>query len=992
MSELNRRDFLKIIGLAGTTAAAGCSSESGRTLIPYIIPPEEIIPGEATWYASTCRECPAGCGLLAKNRDGRVIKVEGNPLHPINQGRLCARGQASVQGFYNPDRIRGPLKRTARGRLDPITWKEAENLLGQKVREIADKGKGERIAFITQLTRGTLTDLISLWLSETGARGPLLPRFPNLHEYEPLSYEPLRAANETVFGMDGIPTYHIDQADLLISFGADFLETWLSPVEYTRKFTAFREPKNGRKNPFVYVGPRLSLTGANADRWISVPPGTEYLIAMGLMLLLLDEAPFPANQKAALRQITEGFSLEAIINKTGVKLQTLRAFADDFAKARRPLALAGGLSLSGPHSTEAAISANLLSSIFPGNQETIDFNGLSSLSALPRAREMKGVVERMTRGEVDLLLLHNANPVFSLPASWSALKAIKSVPFIVSFSPVLDETSEHAHLCLPTHSSLESWGDYSPKNGVWGFMQPVMGPLFDTRHLGDILLSSGKNFGDPKMYPWQDFFHLLQTVWRQKARRIDPQSSFEDFWVEALKKGGVWKSPEKNPVKTPLHSIHFRFPKPVPSEGTDKELQLIAYPTLQFFDGREANRPWLQELPDPLTQITWGNWLEIHPETAKRLKVKKGDLILLESPSGSFEIPAYPYSGIHPGTVAIPIGQGHTSYGRFADNKTPNPLQLLGLHPDMFSGAMAGSAIPVTIKKTGKSSPLANTDGSLSQHGREIARTILHDQYQKATSRGERPKLRLPLPEGYSPEDDLYSSHAHPEYRWAMAIDLDRCTGCGACVIACHAENNVASVGKEQVLKGREMAWLRIERFWEAEEPLIRFIPMLCQHCDNAPCEAVCPMFAPHHGIDGLNNQVYNRCIGTFFCSQNCPYKVRRFNWFTFTRPKPLNWQLNPDVTVRQKGVMEKCSFCIQRIVAGKNKARTEGRKVRDNEITPACSQTCPAGAMVFGNLVDPNSRISKLIQDPRAYQVFENLNTKPAVIYLKKIVRKWDV
>jgi anaerobic selenocysteine-containing dehydrogenase/Fe-S-cluster-containing dehydrogenase component len=986
MAGLNRRDFLKMIGLTGTTAAMGCSSESGRTLVPYIIPPEDIIPGHASWYASTCRECPAGCGLLVKNRDGRVIKVEGNPLHPINQGKLCIRGQASVQNLYNPDRINGPLKRDAQGNFESATWEEAEKLLGETLQELTLKGKGERTVFLSDLTTGALRDLIVLWLSELGSRGPVM--------YEPLAYEPLRAANRRVFGIDGIPFYHLESADFILSFGADFLETWLSNIEYARLFSSFHEPRDGHPNPFIYVGPRLSLTAANADHWISVPSGTEYLVGLGLLTMLLDEPTLslPPQERTLLKSVSSDFPLEFILTQTGISAEVLQNLANVFLRAKRPLILAGGLSLTDPRSTETAIVANLLCLLSPKTKELIDFDRLSSLGETAKAEEMKELTERMVRGEVDLLFLYHVNPVFSLPSSWNFLKGLKSVPLVISFSPVLDETSQHAHLCLPTHTPLESWGDHAPRKGIWGLMQPVMGPVFNTRHMGDLLLSMGKRFRDPRMYPWVDFSHLLQYLWQQKARRIDPKSPFESFWIEVRRRGGIWEAPERKAVKPSLQSLDLSFPKPEARERTSKEFYIISYPTIQFFDGRDANRPWLQELPDPLTQITWGNWLEIHPETAKRLEVRKGDLLLLESPSGSIEIPAYPYPGIDPSTVAIPLGQGHTAFGRYANQRMVNPSQLLSSHLDPSSGGIGGLAVPVTLKKTGKRSLLAHTDGSPSQHGRGIAQSILYRPYQTLNREGRKPTLRPPLPEGVSPEKDIYAAHSHPHYRWAMAIDLDRCIGCGACVIACYAENNVALVGKEQVLKGREMAWIRIERFFESEEPLVRFIPMLCQHCDNAPCEAVCPMFAPHHSVEGLNNQVYNRCIGTFFCSQNCPYKVRRFNWFSFTRPKPLNWQLNPDVTVRQKGVMEKCSFCIHRIVEGKNKAKSEGRKVRDGEIIPACVQTCPTDAMSFGNLVDKGSRVSKLIQDPRAYQVFDHLNTKPAVIYLKKITRGWEI
>ncbi len=421
---------------------------------------------------------------------------------------------------------------------------------------------------------------------------------------------------------------------------------------------------------------------------------------------------------------------------------------------------------------------------------------------------------------------------------------------------------------------------------------------------------------------------------------------------------------------------------------SEKGFHFTGYPTIQFFDGRIANRPWIQELPDPVTQVTWGGWVEIHPETAKKLGIRKGDLLQIRSPYGSLEAPALPISTVPNDTVAMPIGQGHTEYGRFANGLPANPMDIFPRSVDNVSGGILRPPFRVTIQKRDKSLPVANTDGSFYQQGRGLTQTIPWEEYRKEKAAGHRPHLDVPLPGGFDPRKDFYPPHRHPEYRWTMVVDLDRCIGCGACAVACYAENNVAIVGRNLVMQGREMSWLRIQRYFEREEPRIRFLPMLCQHCDAAPCEPVCPVFAPHHSIEGLNNQVYNRCVGTRFCSQNCPYKVRRFNWFTFTRSEPLNWQLNPDVTVRQKGVMEKCSFCIQRIVEAKNRAKNEGRKVRDGDFTTACAQTCPTEALIFGNLKDPKSHVSKLIQSPRAYQVLGHLNTKPAVIYLKRVTQ----
>ena len=993
LEHVGRRTFLKLLGAAApAVAATACSSVPPERIIPYVVPPEDDVPGVATWYATTCQECPAGCGMRVRTREGRPVKVEGNPEHAVNRGRLCIRGQASLQGLYNPDRIRGPRQRevmnaaAGQSRLTRIEWESALTALADRIQKVREAGRSDRIAIVTPLLTGSLDRLFDTWAKAVGGAR----RF----RYEPFGYEAIRTAGRIAFGRDAVPHFDLTRADVLVSFGADFLETWLSTVEYSSAFSERRRVRDSRTSRFIHVEPRLSLTASSADEWLSTPPGTEIFVALAMVQVIVAERRSQGMSDRDLKIIGDlvaPYSPDQMANRTGVSAAKLaelaRLFSDPQAGSGRSLAIGGGVGSTGSNATALQVALNLLNYVAGNVGTTVQFGPDASYGRASSYRELTELVMAMRAGEIDILVTHDVNPAFTLPGALGFEAALARVPYVASLSSSQDETTARAHLVLPTHTPLEAWGDDEPRFGVRGLRQPVMAGLFDSRHVGDLLLDVGRRVGEDVSgaLPAEGFYEYLRSEWRTlqegEPKAGSPGSDFESYWAGALQRGGVWTAiaPPTMTLGADLAKVSFETAEfGGPADG----LVLMPYASLHFYDGRGANRSWLQEIPDPVTKAVWSSWAELHPDTARSLAADDGQLVTVESAHGKLDVPLVLNANLRPGVIAIPIGQGHTDYGRYAAGRGVNPITLVDPAPEMLSGGTRWLSVKVRVTPRALRRPVLKLQSSERQFDRDVALSV-----SRADLVAGRTALVTP-PEHRS----LSPEHSHPEYRWGMAIDLDTCTGCNACVAACYAENNVPVMGADAVQRGRTMSWLRIERFVEPRDVGstaidVRFVPMLCQHCDHAPCETVCPVYATYHTDEGLNAQVYNRCVGTRYCSNNCPYKVRRFNWFQAEFPDPLHLQLNPDVTVRSVGVMEKCTFCVQRIQEGKDRAKDEKRPVRDGDVVPACAQTCPGQAIVFGDLNDPGSRVSQLARDPRGYRIFDELNTRSAVTYLKKIV-----
>lgn len=966
MSEgLSRRSFIKLAATAGAAAAVPGCEPAARKLIPYVVPDENVVPGVPSFFATTCAECPAGCGVVARVREGRVVKLEGNPADPIGQGSLCARGQAALQGLYNPDRVRRPQLRGEGGTLRAVSWRDADKLLADKLLAASKAGKN-RVAYFGSPQGPTFKKIASTFLQTFGSARAIF--------YEAIDYEAARAAAQTLIGRRELLVYRIDQAEVLISFGADFLETWQSPVELARQYAQFRTPRQRRGALTIgrasYVGPRMSMTASKCDDWIAVAPGAEAEIAWSVLNLVARQratAPNIGIDFAALTKVASGHDPAAVSTRTGVPVDTITQLADAFGKAD------GALAVAGTDDPSAHLAVMLLNAVTGNFGKTMMFLEGAPAEETSTPGEVNAAVEAMRAGEIDVVIVAGANPVFTMPRSAGVAEALQKVPFVVWAAGVPDETAAMASLILPAHHPLESWRDINPRAGVRGLGQPVMQPVFDSRPLGDILLGAAAGTPGAKLQ-WQTTAEAVKTEWlamASKASRLTP----EDFWTKVRREGGLFENQRVADIK--LDSSAIKAPAPVAAQP---ELTVFAYPHIFLYDGRGADKPWLQELPEPVTQIVWDSWAEIHPDTARKLGVANDDVIALKNEHGIVEMPALIQPTVHPGVIAVPFGQGHRAYGRYAKDVGANPWTILP------AGARnAAISVRATNGKRALVSPLGKSD----MMGRSIVEAMSIEQL----AHGEVPHRDEPEVTG---PYEFYPPWKYPKHKWGITIDVNACTGCSACVTACYAENNVPTVGKDGVDLGRIMSWIRIERYFPnekeaAQAPQLYLAPMLCQQCDHAPCEPVCPVFASYHTEEGLNGQVYNRCVGTRYCENNCPYKVRRFNWFVPEWPEPLNLQLNPDVTVRGAGVMEKCTFCIQRIQFAEITARTEDRELRDGEIVTACQQACPTRAITFGDINDPASAMMSVRDDNklRNYRALEELNTQPAITYLRDLYRE---
>ena len=926
--QITRRDFFRFSGVGFAAGLAiSCKSKAVEKALPYLNAQEGLTPGVAEWYATTCQGCSAGCGVLARSRDGRPVKLEGNPDHPLNRGGLCAIGQAQTRGLYDPARLKQP--RLAGQECD---WKTLDADLAGRFAEIKAKGGKVRILSGT-LPSPTLKATLLSFLSGF--------KDGKLVTYDALSCAAIPAAYERTHGSKIVPHYRFEEADFIVGIEADFLGTWIDPVGFTKTYSSRRGPDNPRPmSKHVQAESGMSLTGSNADERIRLAP-SEIVLFLEVLAAALGSGKVGGELRKEPSQKAEALARELLKHK------------------------GASLVVCGVNELYAQLLTARINHLLGNEGRTVDL-ARPSLQKQGDDRALAGLIKEMNEGQVDAVIVVGANPVYDLPTEYST--AFAKVHLRVSLALTADETANACSHLAPDHHWLEAWSDVEPVAGTLSLVQPLTNPLFQTRHgLESFLVWSGST---------APALEHLRERWRKEVfPRQKAQGEFEAFWNGVLQKGVVQLEGAPN-APTYREDVAASSRERIAAKPGSYELLLLA--KVGLGDGRHAFNPWLQELPDPITKVTWDNYLSLSPAAAKGLGLEQGDTAAVR-PEGLPELalPVVVQPGQDDRTVAVALGYGRTAGG-------PKDWKTVGsnVYPwrSLASGFLSAGSSALNIRRTGVRATLAATQDHHTLEGRELVREMALAPYLRDPA-SARPHEQ-PGPSAYAP-------HPHGQHRWAMVIDLNKCTGCSGCVIGCQVENNIPVVGKEEVAKKREMHWMRIDRYYEGSEaePKVFHQPMLCQQCDNAPCENVCPVLATVHSEEGLNQQVYNRCVGTRYCANNCPYKVRRFNWWEYPHDSPIErLALNPDVTVRSRGVMEKCSFCVQRLLTAKIQAKNEGRELKDGEAQPACMQSCPAQAIVFGDVQDPASQISHAMRDPKRFLVLGELGIGPAVSYLTKI------
>jgi molybdopterin-containing oxidoreductase family iron-sulfur binding subunit len=1042
-----RRDFLKFLGFGVAAATlASCESPVIKS-IPYVNKPEDITPGVANWYATTFYDGNDFANILVKAREGRPIWIKGNKHYGITKGGLTPRINASVLSLYNGERLQNPTFEGAE-----TSWSDVDAQITKELKTIAGSGGKIRILSNSIISPSTL-ELLNAFKESVGGDVELV-------QYDAISYSAMRKANEKNFGKAFIPDYDFSKAKAIVSIDADFMANWLLPTKFNADYSVTRKPENGWMSRHFHFESTMSLTGANADYRTMIKP---------------------SQQGAVAAAILKHLGGKDVTTELDAKIDEACAAAAAYLKQHKGASIV----VAGANDVATQLVVNAINNLLGNYGKTIDNQSHLTLKKGDDAK-VEALVNDVISGKVKALFCYGVNPVYTLPNGQAFGEALKSVQLSVSFSQFADETATKCKYVCPDHNYLESWNDYNPKVGYYAMQQPLIRPLFNSRQAQESFLvwSGNAERGDKES---KVYYNYIRNNWEKYGFPMqDEYASFEEYWNWAVHNGSSAAS------AAPIVDI-----LPADSEGVESStssvggftdatseagagikamatntgaFELIAYQTGELGDGQYAANPWLQELPNAITKVTWDNYITMAVQDAcallgidfdpnnqiksyNALHLAQEELAYVATVSvgeQSLKLPIYPLPGQARGTVGVALGygrgEGDEKIGKAAyqveldqsgnyimkDGKRV-PIGGNAFRLTSFVGGQIQYHGVATLNKTEERYNLACTQTHHTIMGR---RSVLKETDISTFLAGNKNAYNHPHElhvhtkggEAHVPVTSVTLWDEHPVelvgHRWGMSIDLTSCNGCGVCIVACHSENNVPVVGKDEIRRGRDMHWLRMDRYFSSieddnrkayekdfktgsynydnmevpeESPSVVFMPMLCQHCNHAPCETVCPVAATTHSNEGLNMMAYNRCIGTRYCGNNCPYKVRRFNWFNYRDYKKFDkvnsaqdeyarLVLNPDVTVRSRGVMEKCSFCVQRIQEGKLNAKAEGRPVVDGDVVSACADACPNNCITFGDWNDDNSKVRELSGSPRAYQALEEVGVKPNIWYHVKV------
>ena len=1003
----DRRDFLKFLGFSVAAATLAACEAPVTKAIPYVNKPEDITPGLANWYASTYYDGNSYASILVKTREGRPIHIKGNRDFGITSGSISPEMAASVLSLYDGERLKNPLKNGAE-----TTWSEVDGDIRKSLKSIKDKNGKITIVSNTIISPSTL-GVIADFTAEYGNVEHI--------QYDAVSYNGIRQANNDSFGLAVIPSYDFSKADTIVSVGADFLNGWLLSNAYSVQYASNRKPENGKMSKHFQFEANMSLAGSNADYRGMVKP---------------------SQYAAVLAAIAEGVGAGKV---SGIDTSAVASMSE-VKEAIASLKANKGKSLvvCGSNNKALQIITNKINHALGNYDSTINLNNPISMFKSEEGKMMSFVKSVLDGKGPDAVIFYGTNPVYTTPKGDKLAEAIAKIGLSISTASWNDETASHCQYVCPDHHALESWNDYAPVKNHYALAQPTIKPLHNTASAQESFLvwaeKASRRGRESKVY-----YDYIQQVWEEQGfARQTEYADFHTYWNKAVHDSAITLPADAASTlefAASLDGLASQLPK------ANGEIEVVLYTKSSMGIGLQAGNPWLQEMPDPLSKITWDNYITMNYADAKAA----GYNVALDQENGAtlatltvgdvtYELPVIATPGQTSGTVGLALGYGrgengeaigkaafHTKeYGGYemdGDKRQAigkNAFRLIDTSAGYMAYEVAGS-----MKQVGGNYLIAATQIQLTAMGRtSIVKETTFDIFNAKNSTAYNPPHMLATHHGHEPVSkfDLWQSHPveHVGHRWALSIDLNSCLGCGTCLIACQSENNVPVVGKDEVRRGREMAWLRIDRYYKSKDelavgtkkedfsydglekniednPTVVFMPMMCQHCNHAPCETVCPVAATNHSNEGLNQMAYNRCIGTRYCANNCPYKVRRFNWFNypaykkFTEINPAQddlgrMVLNPDVTVRTRGVMEKCSLCVQKIQEGKLTAKSEGRPVVDGDVNVACADACPTNAITMGDWNDTESAVRLASQGDRAYQALEEIGVKPNVWYQVKV------